>query len=423
MRLWYNANRVSVIVQSTGLLQKPYRYNSPGALAFAKLIKNKPAVFGLMVILIAIMIAILGANIRKDNSLMANEMLLPIAAQKPGFKVSMLKVSKGKDIEHAGFFKQLFFGGAENPNRYIPISKYRIKGDEIYYTEYSGDEENPLPETKIKLVQVAFGADAISNSINHDKMSIVAPDGKKTVMLRDQLIEMIKKNYISTETYWLGTDKYGRDLMSRILAGTIISLSVGLIAVFISLLVGIFMGAVAGYFGGSIDAAITWLINVIWSIPTLLLVISITLILGKGFSQIFIAVGLTMWVEVARITRGQFLSLREKEFVEAAKALGYRPFRIIFKHILPNAWSPLIVISAGNFANAILIEAGLSFLGVGAQPPMPSWGNMIKEHYSYIVLDKAYLALAPGCAIMLLVLAFTLLGNGLRDALDTRSVN
>jgi peptide/nickel transport system permease protein len=130
-----------------------------------------------------------------------------------------------------------------------------------------------------------------------------------------------------------------------------------------------------------------------------------------------------MWVEVARITRGQFLSLREKEFVEAAKALGYRPFRIIFKHILPNAWSPLIVISAGNFANAILIEAGLSFLGVGAQPPMPSWGNMIKEHYSYIVLDKAYLALAPGCAIMLLVLAFTLLGNGLRDALDTRSVN
>lgn len=179
MRLWYNANRVSVIVQSTGLLQKPSRYNSPGALAFAKLIKNKPAVFGLMVILIAIMIAILGANIRKDNSLMANEMLLPIAAQKPGFKVSMLKVSKGKDIEHAGFFKQLFFGGAENPNRYIPISKYRIKGDEIYYTEYSGDEENPLPETKIKLVQVAFGADAISNSINHDKMSIVAPDGKK----------------------------------------------------------------------------------------------------------------------------------------------------------------------------------------------------------------------------------------------------
>jgi peptide/nickel transport system permease protein len=254
-------------------------------------------------------------------------------------------------------------------------------------------------------------------------ISFVNVNGQKQSISQQALEELIQKNNISIEKYVLGTDKYGRDLLSRIFAGTIISLSVGLIAVFISLLVGIFMGAIAGYYGGRTDAIITWFINVIWSIPTLLLVISITLLLGKGFSQIFIAVGLTMWVEVARITRGQFLSLREKEFVEAARALGYKPFRIIFKHILPNAWSPLIVISASNFANAILIEAGLSFLGVGAQPPMPSWGNMIKEHYGYIVLDKAYLALAPGCAIMLLVLAFTLLGNGLRDALDTRSVN
>jgi peptide/nickel transport system permease protein len=396
---------------------------SPGALAFAKLIKNKPAVFGLVVILLAILVAILGANIRKDKTLMANEMLLPIAAQKPGFKVTMLKINKGKEIESANFFEHLFFGGTENPYKYIPISKFRFKDDELIYNEYSGDSENPLPELKIKMVQVVYGVDNSIHDAKNQQISFTDREGHKQIISRLALEELIQKNNISTEKYVLGTDKYGRDLLSRIFAGTIISLSVGLIAVFISLLVGIFMGAVAGYYGGKVDAIITWFINVIWSIPTLLLVISITLLLGKGFSQIFIAVGLTMWVEVARITRGQFLSLREKEFVEAARALGFKPFRIIFKHILPNAWSPLIVISASNFANAILIEAGLSFLGVGAQPPMPSWGNMIKEHYGYIVLDKAYLALAPGCAIMLLVLAFTLLGNGLRDALDTRSVN
>jgi peptide/nickel transport system permease protein len=396
---------------------------SPGALAFAKLIKNKPAVFGLVVILLAILVAILGANIRKDKTLMANEMLLPIAAQKPGFKVTMLKVNKGKEIESANFFEHLFFGGTENPYKYIPISKFRFKDDELIYNEYSGDSENTLPELKIKMVQVVYGVDNSIHDAKNQQISFTDSEAHKQIISRLALEELIQKNNISTEKYVLGTDKYGRDLLSRIFAGTIISLSVGLIAVFISLLVGIFMGAVAGYYGGKVDAIITWFINVIWSIPTLLLVISITLLLGKGFSQIFIAVGLTMWVEVARITRGQFLSLREKEFVEAARALGFKPFRIIFKHILPNAWSPLIVISASNFANAILIEAGLSFLGVGAQPPMPSWGNMIKEHYGYIVLDKAYLALAPGCAIMLLVLAFTLLGNGLRDALDTRSVN
>jgi len=138
---------------------------------------------------------------------------------------------------------------------------------------------------------------------------------------------------------------------------------------------------------------------------------------------VFIAIGLTMWVDVARIVRGQILSIREKEFIEAGRALGYRNFRIIFRHILPNVMGPVIVISAANFSSAILIEAGLSFLGIGVQPPMPSWGTMIKEHYSYIILDSAHLAILPGLAIMIMVLAFMLIGNGLRDALDVRSVD
>jgi peptide/nickel transport system permease protein len=163
-----------------------------------------------------------------------------------------------------------------------------------------------------------------------------------------------------------------------------------------------------------------WFINVIWSMPTLLLVFGITLTLGKGFWQIFIAVGLTMWVSVARVVRGQVLALRELEYIQAAKALGLKNFRIIIRHILPNVLGPVIVIAAANFASAIIIEAGLSFLGVGIQPPTPSWGLMLKENYNFIITHRPALALAPGIAIMILVLAFNLLGNGLRDALDVR---
>ena len=166
---------------------------------------------------------------------------------------------------------------------------------------------------------------------------------------------------------------------------------------------------------------IMWLINVTWSIPTLLLVIAITLALGKGFWQVFIAVGLTMWVEVARIVRGQVMSVKEMQYVTAAEALGFSDFRIIRKHILPNILAPVIVISAANFAAAILIESGLSFLGIGAQPPMSSWGAMIKDHYNYIILGKPYLALIPGFCIMSLVMAFMLIGNTLRDALDVKN--
>ena len=196
-----------------------------------------------------------------------------------------------------------------------------------------------------------------------------------------------------------------------------------MIAVSISLLLGVTLGAFAGYFGGLLDKIIMWLINITWSIPTLLLVIALTLALGRGVWQVFIAVGLTMWVEVARVIRGQVMSLKNMQYITAAKALGYSNFRILYKHILPNAFAPVIIISAANFASAILVESGLSFLGIGAQPPMPSWGGIIKDHYHYVFLGKPYLALIPGVAIMSLVTAFMLLGNALRDVLDVRSTN
>lgn len=183
---------------------------------------------------------------------------------------------------------------------------------------------------------------------------------------------------------------------------------------------GIAIGALGGFFRSWVDDLVIWLINVVWSIPTLLLVISLSMALGKGIWQVFIAVGLTMWVEVARVVRGQIISIRESGFVEAGTALGLKNWRIIIRHILPNILGPVIVISAANFATAILLEAGLSFLGIGVQPPTPAWGYMINDHRGFIILDSAYLAILPGIAIMLMVLAFYVVGNGLRDALDVK---
>jgi len=207
-------------------------------------------------------------------------------------------------------------------------------------------------------------------------------------------------------------------MISRLILGVRISLLVGLIAVLIALSIGISLGAMAGYFGGRLDDFILLLINTIWSIPTLLLVFAIVLALGRGIGIIFLAVGLTMWVDVARIVRGQVLALKEIQFVEAAQSMGFQSGRIIFKHILPNVLGPVMVIAASTFATAILIEAGLSYLGFGIQPPTPSWGTMLNENYGYAISGKPFLALIPAFAIMLLVLAFNLVGNGLRDAMD-----
>lgn len=215
--------------------------------------------------------------------------------------------------------------------------------------------------------------------------------------------------------FWLGTDRYGRDFLSRLMAGSAISLSVGGIAVCISLIIGIALGAWAGYRGGWVDAIISWIIQVVWTLPTLLMVLAITLAFGKGFWQVFVAIGLTMWVDVARVVRGQFLSLREREFVEAARALGVSEWRVMMRHMLPNAAGPIIVVAAANFAAAILIESGLSFLGFGAQIPMPSWGNIVQEHYHLITGRHAWLALAPGLLIISVVLAFTFIGDGIRN--------
>ncbi|MBR5092423.1 MAG: ABC transporter permease, partial [Bacteroidales bacterium] len=269
----------------------------------------------------------------------------------------------------------------------------------------------PLPYTAIP----TFSTTPVGDSLDIEGYTGSVPnDGPVRRVAQAQVLRT------STRTFLLGTDAYGRDVLSMLMIGSRVSLSVGFIAILIALLVGITLGALAAYHGGWVDNVILWLINVVWSIPTVLLVIAITFALGKGFWQIFVAVGLTMWVDIARVVRGEVLSIKEKEYVEATRALGFSTFRTIFRHILPNIVGAVVVVAASNFASAILLEAGLSFLGIGVQPPMPSWGMMVKDYYGYILLDSAYLALLPGAAIMLIVLAFMLLANGLRDALDIR---
>ena len=402
--------------------KKDTQSKSLSKIAWQRLKKNNLSIFGLALIIIAILVALLGPNIRPDNSPKANDQTLELTTKKPGFSINLLKVKKNKPTEKTSWWKK-FREGTENEYQLIPIYDYSFEGQKIIIEKYTGGDVNNGQIVKFDLSDVVYALKQTGiNDSNGSSEFYTFDEGKKIISI-EELQKIVEKENIINKTYYLGTDKYGRDLLSRLMAGTWISLSVGFISVFISLVIGITMGAVGGYFRGWVDDIIIWVINVVWSIPTLLLVIAITLALGKGHWQVFIAVGLTMWVEVARVVRGQVLSLREKEFVEAGRALGFRNSRIIFHHIIPNVLGPVIVISAINFAAAILIEAGLSFIGIGAQPPQATWGKIIAEHKGYIITGNAYLAALPGFAIVLMVLAFILVGNGLRDALDSKTVD
>jgi peptide/nickel transport system permease protein len=342
-----------------------------------RFLKNKLAIFGAVVICVLIYIAIFGNMIAPDNTENANNQNISIKLKKPGFSAYLFN----EDPITYPYFNHLnrFFGVQGNQS--IVIDSFYYEGKRLFYRKAN------------------------------------QPIWKK-------IHSNPKCKEVKYTTFYLGTDGLGRDVLSRLIIGARISMLVGLVAVIISLIIGSILGMFAGYYGGWVDKLILWLINVFWAIPTVLLAMAL-LMAYKGESQyqifiVFLAVGLTMWVDTARIVRGLIIQLKERQFVEAARALSYPDFRIVFRHIFPNTFSTLIVITASNFASAILMESGLSYLGLGVQPPTPSWGSMLREYYMYIGTDVSYLAIFPGLCIMLAVFSFYILGNGLRDAGDVK---
>ena len=397
------------------------KYSTPGGRAWRRFKRNKSALFGLIVIVLSVVIAILGYQITPDSTRNANDQILQITNKPPGFEITLLHRHKNRDVTRRTWVGKMLFG-QENPYELIPIIDYEIRENKIYFNEFRGRKLPGLSDSMdIADLHFAVSPDHRESAIQNGNLIYTDYQGVQQTVDLAALQKSTGDDLIRSRKFRLGTDRFGRDMLSRIIIGVRISLSVGLIAVLISLLIGVILGATAGYFRGRFDDFVMWFINVVWAIPTILLVIAITLALGRGFWQIFLAVGLTMWVEVARIIRGQVMGLREMQFVEAARSLGFSHARTIFIHILPNVVGPVVVISAANFASAIIIEAGLSFLGIGVQPPTPSWGSMLNENYGYILGTNPFLAIIPGIAIMLLVLAFNLVGNGFRDAMDVKT--
>ena len=345
----------------------------------------------LAIILLLSIVSIFAYTFILDNSPNANNQLPELALMRAHSKANLLKIPTVQQ-EEVSFIKGFLEG--------FPRAYRQVAFDSLQF-----DTENILLFYNNKQKIISYDQLFPGTHVKSDKES------KRQYILH----EMTEK-----ATFWLGTDKYGRSVLSRLILGIRVSLMVGLLAVLVSLFVGVVLGAYGGYYGGWTDQIILYFINVVWAIPTLLLVFAIVLALGRGMGIIFLAIGLTMWVDVARIVRGQVMEAKNQLYVQAAKSLGQKNYIILFKHILPNILGPILVVTAANFATAILVEAGLSYLGFGINPPTPSLGNMLNENYGYALSGNYTLALAPAIVVSLLVLCFNLLGSGLRDVFDVR---
>ena len=275
----------------------------------------------------------------------------------------------------------------------------------------------------------AFIRDVVWQRLRHNRMALSGGLIVLSMFLMAALASLVSNDPSAIDVsqrllspgweHLLGTDDLGRDVLARMLYGARISLLVGFVAVGISCLIGIFLGALAGYYGGWVDSLIMRFVDIMLCFPTFFLILAVIAFLDPSIWNIMIVIGLTSWMGVARLIRAEFLSWRQRDFVLAAQALGASDLRLIFRHVLPNAMSPVLVSATLGVAGAILTESALSFLGIGVQPPTPSWGNMLIVGKQ--TLGSAWwLSVFPGLAILLTVLGYNLLGEGIRDALDPR---
>lgn len=332
-------------------------------LAWRRLKRNRLAMVGMWIVIVMAFVAIFADLIAPHSPY---RQILDYSNQDEGFSGSTL-IKKST-------------GGYEE--EYIPVQSWELVGDSVRYTDTFGREQ------------------------------MIATSG---------LVGKGEDDWYWEPTYLLGTDNYGRDLLSRLIYGTRISLSIGFLAELIALTIGVTFGAFAGYFRGWVDSAIMYVANVVWSFPYILLVIALSLAFGVGFAPTFVAIGIASWVDMCRIVRGQFFSLRQTEYVEATRALGFNARRTIFRHILPNALGPITVIATAGFAMAIISEASLAYVGIGIQKPEPSWGSMIFDARDVISAGTNIGQMIYPCVCLALaVFGFNLFGDGLRDALDPK---
>jgi peptide/nickel transport system permease protein len=380
---------------------------------------SPPAVLGLTLISCCLVIVLTGRIWVSDQSPDVDRQLPAFALQNAGFKGNVIKIRRQSLITN-------------NIDTFIlePYATFEQTSDSLMTKPAIGvnpDGKTMIPAERSRhrhIVEVVMAVDPIQPEIRYDSIaktySYRNDEGQEAQISKTAIWRTFEDKHVTKIKFPLGSDSYGRDLLSRLVVGAQVSFWVGLISVMLSLLIGVSLGAIAGYFGGWVDRLIMVLVNTLWTLPTLLLLFALVLALGREPFIIFLAIGLSLWVEVARLVRGQVLGIKEKEFVKAAHSLGLNRWRILFRHIAPQLVGPVLVIAASNFATAILLESGLSFLGFGVRPPTPTWGNMLHENYGLALTGRILPALAPALAIMLLVLAFNLLSNGLRDYLDPR---
>ncbi|MCC6816812.1 MAG: ABC transporter permease [Saprospiraceae bacterium] len=251
---------------------------------------------------------------------------------------------------------------------------------------------------------------------------------KQPKKLKDYIfgMEEYEKQYKSDsptsncKIYLLGTDRYGRDLLSRLIIGMRYTLLVSLLSVVFACLIGVILGSLSGYFGKLYELVVTFFVNIFWTLPTILLAFVILISFGRNISSLFIAIGLSLWADIARLVRAQVLSFKEQNFVSSAKAMGFSDIRIIFSQILPNIAGPIMVQASGNFALAVLLESGLSFLGMGLQAPVPTLGNILQDQYTQVFNGQILQSLIPAIVLVLLILSFQLIANDYRDRLDVK---